>query len=81
MADLERIFNKIDKMDERLNNIDTSLVRQTVSLEEHVKRTNLLEDEIKPIKKHIYFVNAVFRIIGLLSTISGIIVAAYEIWK
>lgn len=77
---MERLFNKIDKIDDRLNNIDTSLVRQTVSLEEHVRRTNLLESEIKPIKKHVFLIEATFKLIGLASVVLGIMAAIYEIW-
>lgn len=81
MADLDKIFEKIDKIDDRLNNIDVSLVRQTVSLEEHIRRTNLLEEEIKPVKRHVLMVEAIFKIIGVLSVCISVFVKLYEIWK
>ena len=78
--DAERFFNKIEKIDERLSNIDVSLVRQTVSLEEHVRRTNLLENEIRPIKRHVLMVEASLKVVGLLSIILGIAAALRELF-
>ena len=74
MENLDRIFNKIDKIDERLSNIDTTLAKQSTSLDEHIRRTNILEEEIRPIKKHIYLVEAVFKIIGVTSLLVSIFV-------
>ncbi len=81
MADLDRLFEKIEKIDDRLSNIDLSLVRNTISLEEHVKRTNILEEEIRPIKKHVLMVEAIFKLIGVLSVCISVFVKLYEIWK
>jgi uncharacterized protein YdcH (DUF465 family) len=80
MSDFDRIFDKIEKIDDRLNNIDTSLVRQTVSLEEHIRRTNLLENEIKPVKRHVIMVESVFKFIGAISVVIGTAAALYEIF-
>ncbi len=81
MADLDKLFDKIEKIDDRLNSIDLSLVRNTISLEDHIKRTNLLEDEIKPIKKHVLMVEAVLKLIGILSVCTSVFIKLYEIWK
>lgn len=81
MADLERIFDKIDKISEDIYEINISLAKNTISLEEHIRRTNLLEEEIKPVKAHVNLVESIFKIIGFLSIISGIVVAIYEVWK
>lgn len=40
---LERIEAKVDRLDARADKQDMTLVRNTVTLEEHVRRTNLLE--------------------------------------
>lgn len=66
---LDRLENKIDKLDSRLDNIAIVLERNTVSLETHIKRTNLLEDyvktmdeeEIAPIKRHVMIVSYGFK--------------------
>lgn len=44
---LSRIDTKIDKLDDRLDGMSTTLIRQESSIEEHVRRTNLLEARIE----------------------------------
>lgn len=40
---LDHIDQKLEKMADSLHNIDVSLARNTASLQEHMKRTDLLE--------------------------------------
>jgi len=40
---LHRIEYKVDKLDTRLDSVDVTLARQEVHLEEHIRRTRLLE--------------------------------------
>ena len=70
----ERIEGKIDKISEDLTEIKITLATNTASLVEHIRRTNLLEDEIKPIKKHVVQVQGVLRFIGLVSLLVTIAV-------
>lgn len=44
---MEKLDNKIDAIAEKLHDIDKTLIRNTASLEHHVKRTDLLEVEVK----------------------------------
>ena len=44
---LNRMDGKLDKLDDRLDNVGQTLVRQQASLDEHIKRTNLLETKIE----------------------------------
>lgn len=43
MDRFDKIESKLDKMNESLHNIDVSMARNTESLEQHMKRTDLLE--------------------------------------
>ena len=43
---LNKIDSKLDKLDDRLDEQGKTLVKQQAILDEHVKRTNLLEDKI-----------------------------------
>lgn len=68
--------------------IDKSLLRNTITLEEHVKRTNLLEQqvssfqgEIKPIQEHVQNVQGVGKFMKYFSWILGIIIALSTIYK
>jgi len=62
MSDDQRIYDKLDKMDQRLDNVDQTLVKNTVLLDEHIRRTNILEEDFKPIKKHVALMNALAKI-------------------
>lgn len=76
-----RIESKIDKLDDRLVSIDRTLVQQQVLLDEHIRRTNLLEAEIKPIKRHVDMVTGAMKMIGLLATGMGIAAALLKVLK
>ena len=80
---IDRILDKLDKLDDKVNEIDKTLARNTDSLELHMKRTDLLEkhlekqdERIKPLIQHVDRVNFVFHIgkyIGVGTVVSGII--------
>lgn len=55
---------KLDKLDERLDSIERVLIRNTSSLEEHVRRTNILEEDMKPVKGHVTFVNNAAKLVA-----------------
>ncbi len=69
---LARIEQKIDDQNEHLGSIDTTLVQQHVILAEHIRRTELLEKDIQPIKRHVYMVQGAFALITLISLLIGI---------
>lgn len=73
----EKRFDKIDatleKLDSRLDNVDVTLAKQHVSLEEHMRRSDLLEEKMKPVEAHVAMVNGVFKFLGIASLIVGLI--------
>ena len=46
----DRIETKIDKIIDQIGEINSTLAAQHISLELHIKRTNILEDKIIPIE-------------------------------
>jgi len=50
---LERMESKLDKVVDQLGQLNVTLSRNTDSLEYHVKRTDILEAEIHPMKAHL----------------------------
>jgi hypothetical protein len=62
---LERIEAKTDRHTELLSEYNTTLVRLTTTVEHHVRRTDLLEADIKPIKAHVQFLNNTAKLISL----------------
>lgn len=70
---LNRIEEKLDDTNDHLASIDVTLAAQHVSLKEHIRRTTILEQEIRPIKKHVDMMNGALKLIGVLALIAGII--------
>lgn len=44
---LNRLDGKLDKLDDRLDKVDNTMIRQQSILDEHVRRTNLLETKME----------------------------------
>jgi len=78
---LYRIEDKIDKISDRVSSIDKTLAEQHLSLKEHIKRTNLLEAEVRPIKKHVTMLQGAMRLIGALAGASALIKIIVELSK
>jgi hypothetical protein len=66
---LEAVDEKLEKIVERLGSIDTTLAVNTEQLKIHIKRTNILEAEIKPISKHVVMMETVFKAIGIVCSV------------
>jgi hypothetical protein len=63
--------NKMEHLDTRLDSIDITMTRNTLSLEEHVKRTNMLEERMKPVEKHVEVMNALAKLsVGMLGVVA-----------
>lgn len=77
MADLTRIESKIDKLDDRLDGIDKILVKQETNLALHMKRSDALEAQIKPLQTHVDGIGGILKGLGLLglaiSILAGIV--------
>jgi hypothetical protein len=76
MADdrrLSRIEQKIDDSHEHLASIDKTLIAQHISLEDHIRRTALLESKLEPVEKHIAMVNGALKLLSVIALLLGII--------
>lgn len=76
---LEQIENKIDKLSDRLGSIDVTLAKQHESLKDHIRRTEILEDAIDPIQKHVLMVNSMTKIIGAVILAIGALEGIFAI--
>lgn len=68
MKKIERLEGKIDKVLEHIGSLDSTAAAQAIQLKEHIRRTALLEEELKPIKKHVNMVDGVVRFLLYLFT-------------
>lgn len=71
-----RVLNKLDKIDDKLNSIDKTLVKQEENLAEHMRRTELLEEALKPVEEHVAHMRGIGKAIvymGILVSIAAAI--------
>lgn len=57
-----RILDKLDKLDERLDTAVLTLARNTEHLAEHMRRTAILEEELRPVKAHVELMNNLAKV-------------------
>lgn len=69
---IKRLEAKVDKLDERLDNMDKTLVLQEANLKEHMKRSDLLEKKLEPVEKHVHAVNTIFKLIGVVASLATV---------
>lgn len=66
--ELGRLEDKLDKVIESVASIDKTLAGQAVQLADHIRRTALLEDDLKPVKEHVQRLKGVMWVLGGLTT-------------
>ena len=64
-----------------LARIDTTLERNTDSLEEHMRQTRLLEQKIAPVERHVAMMHGALKLIGIVSVVVGIITGIVQLMK
>lgn len=69
MSDIRRLEDKVDKIQASVHNIDVTLAKQHSSLAEHMRRTQLLEQELKPVKKYISMSQGIIAFLGFVLAI------------
>lgn len=70
---VKEIFHKLESLDNNVDAINITLAKQEVSLTEHIKRSNLLEEQMEPIKAHVNRVNSLILLLGGLFACIGAI--------
>lgn len=68
-----RLINKVDEIMEKLNVMTISIAKMEVDVAHHIKRTDLLEEQIEPMKKHANELSGVVKFLKLLGAIIGVI--------
>lgn len=73
--------NDIKEIQKSINNIDVTLARQNASLEEHIRRTEILESKITPVEVHVHMINGALKFVGLLALIAGFAASIVKIFE
>ena len=77
---MERLESKLDKVVESISRIDVTLAKQAVQLEEHIRRTNLLETQLTSIRSHVNMVQGVGVFIGIIATLAAIAASLVKVF-
>ena len=78
-AHMDKIEEKLDKIDRRIDNIDKHLAVYNTQLKFHIKRTDMLEEEIKPLKAGVIKAQGAMMFVGVLATVISIGVALWGV--
>jgi hypothetical protein len=73
MINPDKLLDKLEKIEARLNAIDVTLVKQHASLEEHIRRTNLLEAKMEHVDSHVKYMEGGLKLLGILALIAGLV--------
>ena len=79
MKELDKIDRKLEKIDERIDSIDKHQAVYNSQLRFHIKRTDMLEEELKPLKSSLIKAQGAIMFIGLLATVISVGVAAWGV--
>jgi hypothetical protein len=71
--DWKWLQEKLEKIDSRTDQQAVTLARLTATVEEHVRRTNLLEQKLEPIDKHVTMVQGVGKSLLFLAGTAGVL--------
>jgi hypothetical protein len=63
---------RLHRIELALNSIDKTLAVNTEHLADHIRRTRILEEEIKPISKHVQQMQGAGKLIALLALLATI---------
>ncbi len=84
--DLERIYESLDRIEADITNLRIITAKQEENIKEHIRRTELAEEnltllrkEIEPLKQHVIVINGILRTIGVVSVVIGSAAGIFEI--
>ena len=76
---MNKIEEKLDNIDRRIDNIDKHLAVYNTQLKFHIKRTDMLEEEIKPLKAGVIKAQGAMMFVGVLATVISIGIALWGV--
>lgn len=68
---LDRIEHKVDGVADRTGAVEAVLIKHGIILDEHIKRTELLEEHIAPVQAALSEFKGVVRMIKVLAVMAG----------
>lgn len=86
---LNKIFIKVEKISEDVGELKVTSAKQQVSLDLHVKRSNMLEDlvthidesKVQPLQAEMSQIKGIYKFIAFLSVLATIALSFIEYFK
>ena len=78
---LIRIEHKLDSVVEHIGDINVTLASQAVSLDKHIKRTDLLEVSVETLKEHTAMLRGALQLMGILALVAGLFLTLANLYK
>ena len=85
---LDKHTEKLDKHTEILASVDKTLALQEEQLRNHIRRTQLAEENLdllrkdfKPVENHVHFVNTLSKLVALIAAAGSAIYGLVEVVK
>lgn len=78
---MKTIDDKIDFIVEKIHAIDKTLERNTASLELHMKRSDLLEQKLEPVEKHVAAVTGIVKAVSVFGVIVSTAAILYKFFS
>lgn len=75
----KKLMKDVDHIKRSLASVDKTLALQHLSLETHIKRTNLLEEKLLPVEQHVEQVRGVGKFIMYLSLLATVVAGVYAV--
>ena len=66
---------RLEEIERLLAMIDKTLALNTAHLDEHIRRTEILEDEIKPVKKHVEQMRGAAKLLAIAAVVATLLKA------
>lgn len=71
---------RLHRIENRLDHIDETLVKQHYSLQAHMKRSDALEAQVQPMHDLMLELRGVIRLLKIAGLLAGIIEALRMVW-
>ena len=79
LSELKRLHDGQEIMSDKIERYNVTLVVNTASLMEHMRRTEILENDLKPIKRHVAMLDGGLKLLGVLALFIGMLAAILKI--
>lgn len=71
----------LNEISTNIKEINTTMTRNTASLEYHIERTNLLEKKLEPVEKHVHGIELIIKVILAVITASAAVTAIVKVFN